>query len=171
MLLFSFIYDKINMVKEMKKKVYIISIICLLIDILSKVFISSKLSLGTSKVIIKDFFELTLVHNEGAAFGVLHGKVPILLIISIIFIGFFIYMIEKNKISKYEEISYGLILGGVIGNLIDRLFRGYVIDFFNFYIFGYDYPVFNLADTFIVIGVLIIIVFTIKELLSKWKKD
>ena len=83
MLLFSFIYDKINMVKEMKKKVYIISIICLLLDILSKVFISSKLSLGTSKVIIKDFFELTLVHNEGAAFGVLHGKVPILLIISI----------------------------------------------------------------------------------------
>ena len=170
MLLFSFIYDKINMVKEMKKKVYIISIICILIDFLSKVFISSKLSLGASKTIIKDFFELTLVHNQGAAWGLFNGKVPLLLIISIIFVIFFVYMIEKNKIDKYEEISYGLILGGVIGNLIDRLFRGYVIDFFNFYIFGYDYPVFNIADTFIVVGVLIIIVFSIKELLSKCSK-
>ena len=80
-------------------------------------------------------------------------------------------MIEKNELKKYEEISYGLILSGVLGNMIDRLFRGYVIDFLDFNLFGYDYPVFNIADSLIVIGVIIIVVFYIKELFHTWKKD
>ena len=159
------------MVKKVKKKVYLISLIGLIIDFLTKLFISSKLSLGQSKTIINNFFYLTLVHNKGAAWGLLFDKVNLLLIISIVFLVLFIYMIEKNELKKYEEISYGLIIAGVVGNMIDRLFRGYVIDFLDFNIFGYNYPVFNIADTLIVTGVIIVIVFYIKELFVKWKKD
>jgi signal peptidase II len=159
------------MVKKVKKKVYLISLIGLIIDFLTKLFISSKLSLGQSKTIINNFFSLTLVHNKGAAWGLLFNKVNLLLIISIVFLVLFIYMIEKNELKKYEEISYGLIIAGVVGNMIDRLFRGYVIDFLDFNIFGYNYPVFNIADTLIVTGVIIVIVFYIKELFVKWKKD
>jgi len=159
------------MVKKVKKKVYLISLIGLIIDFFTKLFISSKLSLGQSKTIINNFFSLTLVHNKGAAWGLLFNKVNLLLVISVIFLVIFIYMIEKNELKKYEEISYGLILSGVVGNMIDRLFRGYVIDFLDFNIFGYNYPVFNIADTLIVTGVIIVVVFYIKELLVKWKKD
>ena len=70
----------------------------------------------------------------------------------------------KNKyINKYEQIAYGLILGGALGNLLDRLVYGSVIDFLDFKIFNYDYPIFNIADTGIVIGVIIIIITSIKR--------
>ena len=61
---------------------------------------------------------------------------------------------NKKELNKYDIISYGMLLGGIIGNFIDRLVRGYVIDFFDFNIFGYNYPVFNFADIFIVINVI-----------------
>ena len=155
----------------MKKKVYIITIIGLLIDFLSKVFIMSKLPLGSSKTIIKGFFYITHVNNKGAAWGIFQGNTLMLLIISIIFAVVFIYYIEKNELKYYEQISAGLILSGIMGNMIDRLFRGYVVDFLNFYIFGYDYPVFNIADSFIVIGVIVLMIFYIKEMIASWKKD
>ena len=155
----------------MKKKVYIISIIGILIDFLSKIFIMNKLSVGESKTIIKDFFYITHVNNKGAAWGLLSNNTILLIIVSVLFTCLFIYYIEKNKLKIYEEISAGIILAGILGNMFDRIFRGYVVDFLNFYIFGYDYPVFNIADTFIVTGVIILMVFYIKEALGKWKKD
>lgn len=153
----------------MKKRVYIYSIIGLIIDIASKLFMVSKLPLGKSKIIIDKFFKLTMVHNTGGAWGIFSGNTIILLIISIIFLGFFIYFIEKSKTNKIEELSYGIIISGIAGNMIDRLLRGYVVDFFDFNILGYDYPVFNFADIFIVVGVILLIIFNIKELI--WKKD
>ena len=155
----------------MKKKVYIISIIGILIDFLSKIFIMNKLSVGESKTIIKDFFYITHVNNKGAAWGLLSNNTILLIIVSVLFTCLFIYYIEKNNLKIYEEISAGVILAGILGNMFDRIFRGYVVDFLNFYIFGYDYPVFNIADTFIVTGVIILMVFYIKEALGKWKKD
>ncbi len=155
----------------MKKNVYLISIIGLLIDLFSKIYIINNLLVNDSKTVIKDFFYITYVQNQGAAWGILSNKISLLLFITIIFIILFIYYIEKSELKRYEEIAYGLILSGVLGNMLDRIFRGYVVDFLNFYIFGYDYPVFNLADSFIVIGIIIIIVFYIKELIIKWKKD
>ena len=155
----------------MKKKVYLITIIGIILDQISKLLIVSKLPLGESKTIIKKFFYITHVNNTGAAWGMFSNNTILLIIISILFTGFFIYFIEHNKLKLYEEISSGLILSGIIGNMIDRIFRRYVVDFLNFYIFGYDYPVFNIADTFIVVGVIVLCIFYIKEAVTSWKKD
>ncbi len=151
-------------------KVYIIGLISLIIDIISKIIIVSKLNLNASKVIIKDFFSLTYIKNTGGAWGILKDNVIILIIITIIFLGIFISYFQKNKLSLYEQISYGLALGGILGNLLDRIFRGYVVDFLNFNIMGYNYPVFNLADTFIVVGVLILIIYYIRGIIHERRK-
>ena len=75
-------------------------------------------------------------------------------------IGGIVLYVYKNKPKyKLEKIAYSLILGGAIGNFLDRIVYGYVIDFLDFYIFGYNYPIFNLADTFIVLGVLLLIIY------------
>ena len=71
------------------------------------------------------------------------------------------------QVAKYENKGYSFILGGAVGNLIDRIMYGYVIDFLDFKIFGYDYPIFNLADTFIVVGVFILIVSSFREVGDK----
>ena len=153
----------------MKKKVYIYSVFFLIIDIISKLFMISKLPLGKSKTIIDGFFNLTMVHNTGGAFGIFNNNVIPLLIVSIVFVAFFVYFIEKNKATKLEELFYGMILSGIVGNMIDRLFRGYVVDFLDFKIFGYDYPVFNFADICIVVGVIAMMIIGIKETIV-WQK-
>ena len=66
------------------------------------------------------------------------------------------------KINKRNTLAFGMILGGILGNLSDRIFFGYVIDFLNFKIINYNFPVFNLADTFIVVGVILLIIAIIK---------
>ncbi len=70
---------------------------------------------------------------------------------------------NHEELTKLENISYGMIIGGIIGNLFDRIIYSYVIDFIDFRIFGYNYPVFNLADTFIVIGIIIMVIITIRK--------
>ena len=146
----------------MKKKIYLLSIIIFIIDLISKQIIINTFSLYQSKTIISNFFYLTYVKNTGAAFSILKDKQILLLIITAIALYIFNKYITKDKFKKFEYISYPLILGGIIGNMFDRLIYGYVIDFFDFRIFGYNYPVFNLADSFIVIGAIIFIIGNIK---------
>ena len=141
----------------MKKDVYIYSFIGLVLDIITKIIMIDKIPYRTSKTIIDGFFKLTMVHNTGGAFGLFRDNTIILGIIGVLFTGAFIYYIEKNELSKLERISCSMILSGIIGNIIDRVVRGYVVDFLDFNIFGYDYPVFNVADIFITIGVIALI--------------
>ena len=139
----------------------ILVIISFLIDLISKIIVSKILSINEVIVVIKDFFNITYVRNTGAAWSIFAGETLGLIIISLIIIALICYYISKNKIkSKLELVGYSLILGGAIGNLYDRIVYGYVIDFLDFYIFGYDYPIFNLADSFIFIGVMLIVVYT-----------
>ncbi len=140
----------------MKKVMLIIGIICTIIDQVSKIIIVNCCSLGEVNDIIHSFFSITYIKNYGAAWGIFSDGTLILALLSIAFLFFsYRFVSEKEKINKIETISYGMILGGILGNLIDRLFRGYVIDFLSFKIINYDFPIFNLADSFIVVGIII----------------
>ena len=139
----------------------ILTIIFLIIDIISKLVVSSLMNVYDSIVIIKNFFCITYVRNTGAAWSIFEGRVLGIIVVSLIIISFIVYYISKQKVkSKLEKIGYSLILGGALGNLLDRIIYGYVIDFLDFNIFGYDYPIFNLADSFIFVGVMLLIIYT-----------
>jgi len=129
-------------------------IIILLIDLLSKKFISLYINLNESYEIIENFFSITYVRNTGAAWSIFAGKSFLIIIISVVIIGGLIWYVYNNlPNSKLEKYGYELVFGGAIGNLFERIFLGYVTDFLDFNIFGYDYPIFNFADCFIVIGI------------------
>ena len=147
----------------MKKKPYIIAFIFLILDIISKQIIVNVLELGKSINVIDNFFYLTFVENKGAAWSILENQRILLLIITVIVLFLINKTINKENLSKIETISFGMIIGGIVGNLFDRVIYGYVIDFLDFKIFGYDYPVFNLADSFIVIGIILLIIISIRK--------
>ena len=139
-----------------------ISIILLIIDQISKVLVVRLIDINSSIELIKNFFYLTYTHNTGAAFSILTGKRIFLILIAVVILIIIFNYLRKNKIeSKVEKIAFSLIIGGSVGNLLDRIIRGYVIDFLDFKIFGYNYPIFNLADTFIVIGVFLLLIVTL----------
>ena len=142
----------------------IISIILLCIDQISKLLVVNLLTKTDSITIIKNFFYLTYINNDGAAFSILVGKRIFLILIAVLVIVMLISYIKKNNIqNKLEVVSISLIIGGSLGNLMDRVIRGYVIDFLDFKIFNYNFPIFNLADTFIVIGVFLLLLKEIRK--------
>lgn len=111
-------------------------------------------------VIIKDHFELRYVENYGAAFGILQQKRVFFIIITSLVILFIIFYFYKyfDKFNTIAKISISIFLGGAIGNFIDRVRLGYVVDFIRVNLFkSYDFPVFNLADMFIVVGTILIV--------------
>lgn len=137
-------------------------------DFVVKLIIHNNMNLFSSINVISGFFSLTYVRNTGAAFSILEGKRIIFIIIALIAI-YFIYkfLIKNNELKKYDVFCYSLLIGGIIGNLIDRILYGYVIDYLSFNIFGYNAPIFNLADTFIVISIILLIIKSIKEEVCK----
>jgi signal peptidase II len=144
------------------KKIIIISIIILIIDQISKIIISTFIPLNNSLNVIKNFFKLTYVNNEGAAFSILTNQRILLIMISFLALAFIIKNLKEFKVNPRNNIAFGLLIGGICGNLIDRLFLGYVRDFLDFKIFNYNFPVFNISDSAIFIGVVLIIIAIIK---------
>ena len=132
--------------------IFIIVLTILFLDQLSKILVTRNLSINHSFPVIKGVFHLTLVHNRGAAFGILKNQIPLFVVTSIFAIFLICANLKNNKEKKLYSISLGLILAGALGNLIDRLFSGYVIDFLDFRI----WPVFNLADSAITIGAILL---------------
>lgn len=144
----------------------IIIVLLLFLDQLIKYLITSKMYLGESINIIDNFFKITYVTNDGAAFNIFSGQTIILILIAL----FVILYIIKNikKITKNEKYIYAVLIAGILGNLIDRIIRGYVIDYIDFTLFGYDMAIFNLADTLIVVScILLILIEVIKCKKSK----
>ena len=142
----------------MNKKIIIVFMITLFLDQISKAIVSSVMKLEESVVVIKNFFSITYINNYGAAWSLFTHKnifLIILSIISIIIIYRFMYVFKKNK---RNTIAFGLLLGGIVGNLIDRWLFGSVKDFLDFTIFKYDYPIFNIADIAVVLGVFLLII-------------
>ncbi len=139
--------------------IIIVVIISLLLDIGSKFLVSKIFILNESKTIIDNFLNITYVRNTGAAWSILDDNTWIVTVISLLIIIGIIYYVYRNRVSKkILKIGYGLILGGAIGNFIDRIVYGYVIDFIDIDIFGWNYPIFNLADMFIVVGVILVMI-------------
>lgn len=146
------------------KKIILITLLVLFFDLISKVIITHIMLPNTSVSLLGNFFKLTLVHNYGAAWSILTNKVIFLILISIFALIILLYMIKKEKkLTIINNLYYGLIIGGILGNLSNRLFLGYVIDFLDFNIFGYDFPIFNLADSAIVISIILMIVEILKS--------
>ena len=135
------------------KKMYIISFLVVLVDRITKILVEKFLD-GKVIDIIKKFFYFTYVKNDGAAFSILETKVLLLAIISFLALAFLIYYVTKYD---KKNIGYFFLIGGIIGNLIDRIFLGYVIDFIGIIIFKYNFPIFNIADIFIVLGAIFIL--------------
>ncbi|AZJ21989.1 lipoprotein signal peptidase [Bacillus wiedmannii] len=143
---------------------YVIALFVIAIDQISKWLIVKNMELGTSIPIIDNVLYITSHRNRGAAWGILENKMWFFYIITVVFVVFIvIYMQKYAKTDKLLGISLGLILGGAIGNFIDRVFRQEVVDFIHVYIFSYNYPVFNIADSALCIGVVLIIIQTLLE--------
>lgn len=140
------------------KKIVIFSLIIFVIDQIIKLFVGFNINLDSSYVVINNFFSISNVHNYGAAFSILYGNRIFLIIISVLALLFVYYFMLKNKdLSKLDITIYSLLIGGILGNLFDRIIYGYVVDFFDFVIFGYNFPIFNIADICIVFSIFLII--------------
>jgi len=132
--------------------IFIIVASILSLDQLTKFILVNKLSLYQSIPVIKGVFYITLVHNRGAAFGILKNQVPLFILTSLLAIILIYSSLKKGKHKKYYAIALGLVLAGAMGNLIDRLSFGYVIDFLDFRV----WPVFNVADSAITVGAVLL---------------
>jgi signal peptidase II len=147
---------------KFKKLLYLIVIspLTVLIDQLTKILAEDSLTFGVRKTVIDGFFYLTLLYNRGAAWSILSGNRWFLVLVSIAAtIGFIVYYLKRLNNSKAVLLlALSLVIGGTFGNLIDRALYGQVVDFLDFIIIGYNYPVFNFADTFLVIGMGLLVI-------------
>ena len=133
----------------------ILIIIILGLDQSTKFILNNNLVLNQANPVIKGVFYLTLVHNRGAAFGILKNQLPLFILTSIFAIILIYINLKKsagNRKLSLNGLALGLILAGAIGNLIDRLVFGYVIDFLDFCV----WPVFNVADSDITVGAILL---------------
>jgi len=141
-------------------------LVIVVLDQITKIYIDTHMTLHETIPVVNGFFNITYVRNPGAAFGFLADASPFLralflIGVSIFASGLIVYYIIKMK-TEDILLTYGmsLILGGAVGNLIDRIRFGYVVDFVHWYWNGFHWPVFNLADSAISIAAVLLIVFS-----------
>lgn len=146
---------------------FIIIITAFSLDLLTKYIATVKLTekIGEetsfkSVEVINNFFYFTYTRNTGGAWSMLSGNLVFFIIITLIAIGFFIYFLTDFDLKKRPlySVGFALIFGGTLGNFYERLINHYVTDFLDFIIFGYDYPIFNVADMCLVIGMILLII-------------
>lgn len=134
------------------------------IDQVSKWIIVKEMELGESIPIIDNVLYITSHRNRGAAWGILENRMWFFYVITVVFVIFILFYMKKYaKTDRLLGVSLGLILGGAIGNFIDRVVRKEVVDFIHTYIFSYNFPVFNVADSALCVGVALIIIQTLLE--------
>ena len=143
--------------------IYLFIVVSLVsLDQYTKSIILNYFELYQSKPIIDGFFSLTYVQNFGAGFSIMqNARTTFLIITPICLVGFTYLFIKSND--KLSKTALLLMISGTIGNFIDRIVRVYVVDFLDFIIFGWDFPIFNVADIFLTIGVCLYIIALIKE--------
>lgn len=147
----------------MRKYHFLIALLVVLVDQSSKWMVASNITLHDSITVLPGFFRLTHVQNSGAAFGLFaesasEWKVAILILFSLLALVVVSALLWKNSHSMTTTgVGLALILGGALGNLWDRLLTGHVVDFFDFYLGTYHWPAFNIADSAIVLGALLLV--------------
>ena len=144
------------------KKIIINSILLIIVDQLIKILINN--NIHESIELVNNFFSLTYVRNTGAAFSILEGNRFLFVIVAVSAL-YLIYrlFIKDKKLNNINILIFSLLISGIIGNLIDRIVYGYVIDYFEFTLFNNNMPIFNFADICIVIGAILFILNTILE--------
>ena len=154
-----------------KEKIALVTIpIVLALDQWSKILVLQKYRLGESRVLIQNFFNFTYVQNRGAAFSFMHSapesiRKPFFYVVPLAILVFLIVIFLRLRPShKLSALSLSLIAGGAVGNLIDRIRLGFVVDFIHFHWKEiYHYPMFNIADSCIVVGAFLYWISTLKR--------
>ena len=157
---------------KIRQNIYNIVAIVLMLDQLIKIIIQKNMELYQEISIIPKFFSLYYVQNTGAAFSLLEDATLLLIVISVVFILLIDNAIKKEEknLDKLSIISLGMILGGIFGNLMDRILYHSVIDYISFSFGKYHFPIFNIADMGITIGVFLLVVDILKEKKNKKKE-
>lgn len=152
---------------------YLISLAIVLLDQLTKLLVVRSMRLGRNIPIVPGFFDLTFVLNPGAAFSLFATlpewiRNPFFILISVgaavLIVAYRSRYLRENRLAS---VSLALILGGAIGNLIDRLRYGVVVDFLDAHIYQYHWPIFNVADSAISVGVTLLLI----EMLLEWRRE
>ncbi|HBI27438.1 MAG TPA: signal peptidase II [Peptococcaceae bacterium] len=143
----------------------LIILLGIFIDRITKIWAVQNLAQFSQIVIIKDIFSFLYLENRGAAFGILQNKLYFLAAITIIVVtGMIYYMVKHRLKSIVVRVSLSLIISGALGNLIDRLIYGYVVDFISVHFKNiYYFPIFNVADVFVVVGTMLLLFYLLKE--------
>lgn len=145
-----------------------LTLLVVLLDYITKRIVSGNMVLYQSIPVIKGVFNITYVKNTGASFGMMAGARWFFVAVTVILIAAVIYYAVKNKITdKLFLVSASFVVGGGIGNLIDRIATGAVVDFFDFCLI--NFAIFNVADCFVIVGVILMAIYYIKE--EKTKKE
>lgn len=147
-----------------KQKIYSIASIVIMVDLILKFIVSSKLVENDIIKVIPNFFSIYYLKNTGAAFSILQDSTVFLVILSALILLVLNNYIDKEKdLNKISEISLGMVIGGIFGNMIDRIINHSVTDFISFRIFNYNFPVFNIADIGITVGVFLLLISVLKD--------
>ena len=138
------------------------ALVVIVLDQLTKALVLARMDLHQSIPVIEGFFDLTYVRNTGAAFGILAGslaayRVPLLLGVSVLALVVLFWFVRTVPVERWAVIAAcGAVLGGAVGNMLDRLAYGEVIDFLDVYVGAYHWPAFNVADAAITVGVVLL---------------
>lgn len=148
----------------MKKSYFIgatlfVTLAVLILDQFTKAYIVKTMSVGDSYSVIPGFLNITSHRNTGAAWGILSGKMGFFFLVTIIVLGLLTYFYVKEARGHFwMQMAISLLFAGALGNFIDRMKNGEVVDFIDTYIFGYDFPIFNVADSSLTVGVILILI-------------
>jgi len=150
---------------------YVIAVVVLILDFISKKWIVNNMKIGEQFSVIGDFFLITSHRNRGAAFGILQDQRVFFIIITVVIVGAIIWYAHSVRKSGTVLLlaGLGLVLGGAIGNFVDRARFGEVVDFFKFNFGSYTFPIFNVADSAIVVGVILIMLDTLLSIKEEKK--
>ncbi|MCA0753848.1 signal peptidase II [Paenibacillus sp. N4] len=142
---------------------YWIALLVFVLDYLTKKIIATKLEIGEQISVIGNFFLITSHRNRGAAFGILQEQRLFFIIITVIIVSGIVWYIQimRKSAKPWLLVGLGLVLGGALGNFIDRARFGEVVDFLQFNFGSYQFPIFNVADSGIVCGVALILIDTL----------